>query len=79
MSKVVEQDRDRETRMSFSRKRGQEMHIGSAVVKVIGIGTERVRLLIRAPRSMRVLRGEARALEGIQDDDGTAEAERVDS
>ena len=79
MSKVFEQDRDRETRMSFSRKRGQEMHIGCAVVKVIGIGTERVRLLIRAPRSMRVLRGEAIELEGIQDDDGAAEAEPTDS
>ncbi len=76
MSKVKSAVDDRETRISFSRRRGETLRVGNAVIQVIGMGQQKVRLLIRAPRNVRVVRGE---LEGIQSNGGTDQAERVDS
>lgn len=56
----------------LSRKSGEELLIGEARIEILSVGPKSVRLAIRAPRDVLILRGELIGRETPRsDDDGT--------
>ena len=54
-------DSSEHSRLTLTRERDQEILIGNDVrVRVVKIGTQKVRLSVQAPRKMRIFRAELR-------------------